>query len=191
MADTVDKITVILRGEYKPKLDNGSDVIIKFEVHKFRNSSSSKNKENYVFFINDLDIKNNRFKFKDELILTHIDFNRNSSVNGGVPVKISDDRDKYIFFGDTHVRKYRLPRVDQFFNVTLDSYDHFIKNIVDRDIPWENVELLYDNMKITTGLEGTWTANEFFEGGSYRKHIHHKPTKRRRNRRRNRKTKKN
>lgn len=124
--------------------------------------------------------------------MTHINFNRNSSVNGGVPVKISDDRDEYIFFGDTNVRKYPLRRVvDLFFNVTPDSYNYFIENIVDRDIPWENVELLYENMKITTGLEGTWTANMFSEGGSYRKRTHRKPTKRRRNRRRNRKTKKN
>lgn len=50
MADNV-KSQVILRGEYKPKLDNGSDVSIPFEVHKFPNSSSNKKEENYAFLL--------------------------------------------------------------------------------------------------------------------------------------------
>jgi hypothetical protein len=171
----------ILKGMYTHISSNGgSNVKIPFFVQSYDGIG--------VFFYihNDNTDKQNTFKFDDNCKLTYI--------TGGVPVQMEDGES--IFFGVTTVRTVNfMPNGGTFFRVTLESYKNFIQNIIDRELPWENVELIHFDKKLHCSLEGTWSSTEFVKGGSYRKRTrrstHRKPTKRRRNRRRNRKTKKN
>ena len=75
--------------------------------------------------------------------------------------------------------------------ITPADFEYFKENVLNKEITKWNICV------DTTPVNGTWRTNDYivksYRGGSSRKskRIHRKPTKRRRNRRGNRKTKKN
>jgi hypothetical protein len=76
-------------------------------------------------------------------------------------------------------------------SITPADFEYFNKSVLNKEITE------WDICVDTTTVKGTWRTNEYivrsYDGGSSRKskRTHRKPTKRRRNRRGNRKTKKN
>lgn len=125
-----------------------------------------------------------------------------------------------IVFGDGHAGYREIQEIfggtGMVIGVTNESFDNFKKNVLDKETPWTNVELA--NGRTIDNVEGTWrrrntqgsqssmslpppqssaplpTRTSNVGGGKpkrTRRPTHRKPTKRRRNRRGNRKTKKN
>lgn len=73
-------------------------------------------------------------------------------------------------------------------NVTRESFNDFISNVLDKDVKWKAV---MSSKKVL--IPGTWSSKQATVGGSRRARSSksNKPTKRRRSRRVYRKTKKN